>query len=49
LKDDQVLRARLSERARRDFDTKYAWSRRAEKIVRLLTAKPMGVAPIATS
>jgi glycosyltransferase involved in cell wall biosynthesis len=38
LKDDQDLRARLSERARRDFDTKYAWSRRAEKIVGLLTA-----------
>jgi glycosyltransferase involved in cell wall biosynthesis len=49
LKDDEDLRARLSERARRDFATKYAWSRRAEKIVGLLTARQLGVAPIPTS
>jgi glycosyltransferase involved in cell wall biosynthesis len=44
LKDDQGLRVRLSERARRDFDTKYTWSKRAETIVRLLT-KPSPMRP----
>ncbi len=39
LKDDRSLSARLSARARRDFETKYAWSKRAEKIVRLLTTR----------
>ena len=40
LRDDHALRVRLSERAAHDFDANYAWSKRAEQIVRLLTARP---------
>lgn len=43
LRNDPDLRARLSERARLDFETNYMWSKRAQTIVGLLTARPMAV------
>ncbi len=39
LRGDHKLRARLSERAKGDFETKYTWRKRAETIARLLTAR----------
>jgi len=39
LRNDQVLRARLADRAKLDFETNYTWAKRAETIVALLTAR----------